>query len=71
MICDTNYIEALLKAIPRCVDEDKTAFARILKGLTPLLKFLMRLINLKLCQWVQLRKDHWLDKSFQIPIEHL
>ena len=71
MLCATNYIEASLQALPRCVDDDKLAFARILKGLTPAVKLLMRIITSQLCQWVQLRRDHWLDKSIQIPIEHL
>ena len=70
-LCATNYIEASLQALPRCVDDDKLAFARILKGLTPAVKLLMRIITSQLCQWVQLRRDHWLDKSIQIPIEHL
>ena len=32
---------------------------------------LMRINTSQLCQWVQLCKDHWLEKSIQIPIEHL
>ena len=70
-LCATNYIKASLQALPRCVDDDKPAFARILKGLTPAVKLLMRITTSQLCQWVQLWRDHWLDKSIKIPIEHL
>ena len=31
----------------------------------------MRINTSQLCQWVQLRRDHWLENSIQIPIEHL
>ena len=58
MLCATNYIEASLQALPRCVDDEKLAFACILKGLTPAVKLLMRIITSQLCQWVQLRRDH-------------
>ena len=70
-LCAINYVEASLQALPRCVDDDKPAFARILRGLTPAIKVLMRINTSQLCQWVQLRRDHWLEKSIQIPIEHL
>ena len=31
----------------------------------------MRINTSQLCQWVQLRRDNWLENSIQIPIEHL
>ena len=42
-LCAINYVEASLQALPRCVDADKPAFARILRGLTPAIKVLMRI----------------------------
>ena len=48
MLCATNYIEASLQALPRCVDDEKLAFARVLKGLTPAVNLLIRIILSKL-----------------------
>ena len=61
----TNYIETSLQALPRCDDD---VFG--LKGITPAAKLFMRIITSQFYQFVKLRRDHCLDKSIQIPIEH-
>ena len=60
-LCAINYVEASLQALPRCVDDDKPAFACILQGHTPAIKVLMHINTSQLCQWVYLRSDHSLE----------
>ena len=60
-----SFIEAILQGLRRC-GTDANAFASFLTALTPALKVVIQLQTATLCQWVQVRRDHWLAKASQV-----
>jgi hypothetical protein len=64
-----SVIEAILQALRRCSTPDE--LCTLVQALTPATKVVMQLQTAELCQWVQVRRDHWLSRMSQLSPQDL
>ena len=56
-----SFIEAVLQALRKRHTPEN--FSTLVRALTPATKVVMQFLTSMLCQWVQVRRDHWLHKA--------